>query len=195
MKFFKKWPFAFATGLIAISLAYATVTYVQSFKVGGSYVWILESNGATTQTAAQKFGSSVTGSAITMPTTTTGANFSTWVPVYNVGAALTQGDVLIASNTGTGYVMKQPGTTGLTTVVGAAAEAIASGATGWMIPRGGQYAIVKTTGTVAIGDTLVSTSSAAGYAGGSATPTTGTDFGTAMSAGTAAGGTVLAILH
>lgn len=176
------------------SYALAAYSY-QRYTAGGNQIYELYSDGTLTIAGPLKSSNNYTATSVTLPTTTTGANFSHWIPVYNVGPAVTQGDVLIASNTGTGYVRSQPGTSGLTTVVGIAAEAIASGAKGWMCARGGGYAVVHTTGTVNIGDCLVSSATAVGYAGGSATPTTGTDFGTAMSAGTAAGGSVLAVLH
>jgi len=194
MKFKKAGLFVLGIVAVGVSLLYAA-NYVQRFTVAGSQVWLIDNDGSTMQSGPHKFGNNATATSVTVPTVTTGSNFSTYVPVYNVGAAATQGDVLIASNTGTGYVAVAPATTDLTSIVGVSAGSIASGAIGWMIPRGGGFAVVKTTGTVSIGDTLVSTSSAAGYLTGDATPTTGADVATAMSAGTAAGGTVLAILH
>lgn len=178
--------------------------YVTNFdKIQLDQNEILDSGGTTrlftgarnTVNGPIAFGNASTTASVTRPTSTTGANFANWVPVYNVGVAVTLGDVLIASNTGTGYVSKSAATNDLTTVVGVAAESIASGATGWMVPRGGGFAIVKTTGTVAIGSTLVTTTTAAGYAGADSTPTTGADFATAMEAGTASGDAILAILH
>lgn len=198
MKVFKRWGAVSLLLAIAITIAHATVTYVQSFKVGSSFVWILENTGATMQTGAQKFGNSVTGSAVTMPTTSTASNFSTWLPVYNpTSSSIAAGTVLVSSNVagGVGYVNVAAATTDLTTVVGVAAEAIAAASKGWMVPRGGGYAVVLTTGTVTIGQVLVTTTSVAGYATGTGTPTTGADFGTALSVGTAAGGSVVALLH
>jgi hypothetical protein len=207
MNFLRKKWIAGSLGLaiVAVSLAYAA-TYVQRFTVAGTEVWRIDNDGSVqnassfTTIGPVKMGSSETGSSATVPTTTTGANFSKWVPVYNVGAAVTQGDILIASNTGTGYVALAGLTNDLTTIVGVAAESIASGAKGWMVPRGGGFAIVKTTGAVAIGDILVSSApigGSGGRAGSDTTPTTGADFATAMSAGVsqAAGDSVLAILH
>lgn len=197
MKKFKSWGAAALLITIGISLAYATVTYVQSFKVGGNYVWILESTGATLQTGAMKSGNTLTGSSLTLPTTVTGSNFSRWVPVKNIGSsAVIQGQILIASNTGTGFVMGAPATLDLTNTVGVAAEGIASGATGWMVPRGGGYAVILASGTIAIGDVLVSSGATAGYAWSDTTPTTGAQLAIAMSANTSGSGNpILAIIE
>lgn len=190
----RTWATALAFVVMSLSLAFAGDRIVR-YTSGGSQVFDLRSDGLVTSVATKRGGSS-TISAVTLPTTTTASNFSQWLPVYNVGsAAAVQGSVLCSSNTGTGYVQVCPATTGATNVVGVAAEAIATVSNGWMVPRGGGYAVVKTTGTVNIGDLLVSTSSASGYATGNTAPTSGTDFGTAMSAGTAAGGSIVAILH
>ena len=195
MKAFKRWGALALLTAMAVSIAYATVTYVTSYKVAGSYVWILQNDGSVMEKGALKMGDTLTGSSLTLPTTTTGSNFSRWIPVKNIGsAAATQGDILCSSNTGTGYVSVCPGTSDLKTVLGVAAESIASGATGWMVGRGGGYAVIHTTGTVNIGDILVSTSSASGYATGNNSPTTGAYFGHALSAGTSSGGSVLALI-
>jgi hypothetical protein len=135
----------------------------------------------------------------TMPTRNTGYKFSCKVPVFNVGpTAAVVGDVLVASNTGVGYVIVSSAT-GLTTVVGVAADSIASGAVGWMIPLGGGYATVKTTGTVAVGDVLVSSGASNnatnGRAGTSTSANVGALIGHAVSSGSASGDTILAILH
>lgn len=194
MKLFKRWGAISLLVALSITLAYATVTYVQSFTVGGSYVWILDRDGSTSQTGPQKFGSTPTGSAVTLPTVATGSQFGTWIPAYNAGPAVTQGTVMCSSTTGTAYVGICTASSGLTSVAGVAAESIASATKGWIIPLGGGYAVVKTTGTVAIGDVLVTTVSAAGYLATNNTPTSGTAVAVAMSAGTAAGGTALAIM-
>lgn len=194
MKRFKKWQFAalFVAGLA--TFAYAA-NYVQRFVVAGTQVWLIDSDGSTQQAGPNRFGNNALVASVTLPTTTTGSNFAMQVPVYNVGAAVTQGDILIASNTGTGYVTKGTATSGLTSIVGVAAASIASGANGWMVPRGGGYAVVHTTGTVSIGDILVSTVATAGYFAANNTPTAGTSIATAMSTGNAAGGSTLAIMH
>lgn len=141
-------------------------------------------------------GDSATGTSVTLPTITTGSNFARWVPVYNVGAAVIAGELLISSNTGTAYVRGGPATTDLTNVVGVAAAAIASGAKGWMVPRGGGYAVVLASGTVNIGDILVSSATWAGYGAADNTPTAGANYATAMSANTTGSGSgILAIIH
>ncbi len=162
-----------------------TQTYDDTFRINGGQV----------VSGPIKIGDNVLGSAVTAAVGTNGTDFSNWVPVHNIGAAVIQGQVLIASGTGTGYVATQPGTISLTSVVGVAAEAIAEATNGWMIPRGGGFGFILTTGTVAIGDILVTTGTVAGYAGSDTTPTTGADFATSLETGTDSGGTVLAILH
>lgn len=203
MEFLKKGKWLPAVLLVGtlISVAYAA-TYIQRFTVLGTEVWRINNDGSLVNAAGitsvgpARRGNTATGSGVTLPTTTTGSNFASWVPIYNAGStALAQGDVIMASNTGTGYGIKGTATSGLTSIIGVAAEAISATTNGWMVPRGGGYAVVKTTGTVNIGDLLVSTISAAGYLTGSTSPTSGTDVGTALSAGTAGGGTILAILH
>ena len=194
MKRFKNaWQFALLVTLGCVALAYAGTRLVR-YTVGGSQIFDLRSDGLILAVPV-KSGDNSTVTSVTMPTTTTGSNFSQWVPVYNVGAAVTQGDVLIASNTGTGYVMAGIASSGATNVVGVAAESIASAAKGWMVPLGGGYAVVHTTGTVAIGDILVTTTSAAAYLATNNSPSAGTTVAKAMSAGTAAGGSTLAIMQ
>lgn len=118
--------------------------------------------------------------------------FGVDIPFYNVGSALTQGDIVIASNTGTGYVRVSPATTDLTNVVGAAQGAVASGAVGFIRVAG--LAILKSTGTIAIGDAIVSTVAAAGYVGADTTPTTGAKIGVALESASGDGDLFLAIL-
>jgi len=129
------------------------------------------------------------------PSTTADTYPGMTVPVYNAyGASIPVGSVMIASTTsnilsGYGSIAAAASTT---TVIGIAYETIASGAVGDMKISG--YALVLTTGPVYPGDVLVSTnplSGAVGYAGADASPTTGSDIGVAMSAGTAAGGLTL----
>jgi len=136
---------------------------------------------------------------VTLPSTNTGSQFAQWVPVYNpTASAIAAGTVLVSSNVagGVAYINAGAATNDLTTVCGVAAESIAATSRGWMIPRGGGYAVVKATGIVTIGQVLVTTAAAAGYATGVTAPTTGADFGVAISSNqTQAGGVVLAILH
>jgi len=130
----------------------------------------------------------------TLPTTTTATQWGLKVPFYNSsGATLARGSVLIGSGTVAGSATSAA-TTSLATVVGVCDGVVAAWGTGWMTVSG--YAAVLTTGTVAIGNLLVSTagsngSGAAGYAGAIASAATveaGTIIGKAMSVGTAAGG-------
>lgn len=194
MKRFKNWQFAALFIAASITLAYAS-NYVQRFTVAGTQVWLIDSDGSTQSSGPTRYGNNASIASVTMPSILTGSQFAQQVPVYNVGAAVTLGDVLIASNTGTGYVMAGIASSGLTNVVGVAAASIASGAKGWMVPLGGGYAVVHTTGTVAIGDVLVTTVSAAGYLATNNSPGAGTTVAKAMSAGTAAGGSTLAIMQ
>lgn len=192
-----------ALGVVVLlfSLVYAA-NYAHRLTVAGSEIWRIDNDGSFqnqssfTTIGPVKFGNNETGSSATVPTTTTGSNFGTWVPVYNVGAAVVKGEVLISSNTGTGYVRGAPATENLTNIVGVAAEAIASGAKGWMVPRGGGYAVALGTGTIAIGDILTSSSPAAGYFYGDGTPTTANaGIAIAMSANVSgSGGNVLVIM-
>lgn len=131
--------------------------------------------------------------APTLPTTTTGSQFGVKVPFYNAsGSAMAQGYVVVASaainNTMYGSVAA---ITSTTTVVGICEGTVASAADGYMTVAG--IALVLTTGTVAIGDLLVSTT-VAGYAGkiaSGATVEEGSVIGKALSQGTAAGGLTL----
>jgi hypothetical protein len=135
------------------------------------------------------------------PTTATGTYPGITVPIYNAsGSAWTEGDVIIASATAStaGYG-SYAAINATTTVIGVAAESIANGAVGLMKVSG--WALVKTTGTVQIGNILVSTSGSngagvAGYAGvTTGTQVVGTAIGKAMSVGTAGGGTTLVLLN
>lgn len=195
MKLFlkRKWIVGLGVVALVVTLAYAA-TSVQRFVVGGDQIYDLQQDGWLGIVGPFAFGNSRT--APTLPTTTTGSNFSFQLPVYNpTSSSIAAGSVLIASDTGTGYVNKAPATDDLTTIIGVAASAISATSKGWMIPRGGGLAVVLTTGTVSIGHTLVSTAASAGYLIGDPTPTTGADVGTALTAGTAAGGSTLVLLH
>ena len=107
----------------------------------------------------------------------------------NSGTAISIGDVCLAD--ATSQVMGNvniANVTSTTSVVGVAVEAIANGSTGLMAVSG--FALVKTTGTVLVGQVLVSSAPAGGgapkgYASGTATPTSGTDIGVAMESATA----------
>lgn len=173
-------------------------TEMDRLDANGSYsiAGVFQSSNTAIIGGPIKQGNSGLGSGVTLPTTTTGSNFGDWVPVFNVGAAVTQGDVLMSSNTGTAYVAVCTATSGLKTIVGVAAESIASGANGWMVPLGGKYAIVHATNTVTYGDILVTTSAAAGYLATNNSPTAGTEVAKALSTNAVnTGGNVLAIMQ
>lgn len=192
------------TGLFlvaGISCTLYAATYLHRLTVGGVEKWRINNDGSTVQqgysvqNGPARFGDTDTVANITLPTTSNGANFANQLPVYNpTSSSIAAGSLLIASTTGTGYVNISPATADLTSIVGVAASAIAATSYGWMVPRGGGYAIVLTTGTVSVGDALVSSGPTAGYAGIDVTPTTGADFGIAMTA-TSGNSSVLAILH
>jgi hypothetical protein len=185
---------ALAVFLAVAGIGFAVTSSVQRYTVSNAQVYELRSDGGEYLAGGLYFGNDDV--LPTLPTKTTAQKFALKVPVYNVGAtALTLGDLLISSATGTGYVQISTATNGLTSIVGVAAASIASGAKGWMIPLGGGFGVVKTTGTINIGDLLVSTSTANGRCGASASPATGSIVGRAMSSGTAAGDSVIAIMR
>lgn len=188
MKKLLKWMGALALiiGVYAIVHA-ATLGTVERFTSNGTQIWVLKSDGSSAQTGSQKFGSDSVTPAL--PTAANGDKFGIKVPVYNVGASATaQGTLLCSSNTGTGYVAACV-SSDQKTVFGTADDVIASGGYGYASVAG--YALVLTTGTVAIGDVIVSTVASSGYGAANNSPTSGTDLGIAMSAGTAAGGLTL----
>lgn len=121
------------------------------------------------------------------PSTTAGEYPGLKVQLKNDGAtAWAQGTLVIADADCAGCGKAGTATTDLTSWIGIAEEAVAAGAVGYVTVAG--YALALTTGTVNRGDTLVSTTSAAGYLTGDSTPTTGADVGVALSSGTSAGG-------
>lgn len=187
-------------GVLLVGVPLAGVFAANNFQretVNGNQIYDLMDDGSIVHTGPNKQGNNNVGASLTLPTTTTGSQFSSaWIPVFNVSAvSIPQGTVLVASNTGTGFITAGLATSGITSVVGVAAETIAASSNGWMSPRGGAYAVVLATGTVAIGDILVSTVQAAGYLATNNTPTAGTEVATAMSKNTTgSGGSVLAIM-
>lgn len=141
------------------------------------------------------YGDSALDANVTLPTSSS-AVYNNLLPVYNpTGSSISAGTPLISSNTGAGYVNSSPATSDLTTIIGVAAYTISGTSKGWMVPRGGGYAVVKTTGTVTIGQNLVSTITAAGYLTGTSTPASGAGVATALTTGVSSGGTVLAVMH
>lgn len=210
-KFKKSWLYAGAFIAIACFLPVKTLIAIPTFSDFSNF-WAIKGIGSLTNTAIAYIDSTRDfnlydgdinqGVSGTRPSTTAGAYPGLTVPIYNgYSAAMAEGDVIIASVTATtsGYG-SEGALTATTTVLGVAAEAIAVGAIGSM--RVGGYAIVKTTGAVAIGDLLVSSAGVAGvgavgYAGKLAPGTSdliGCVLGKAMSVGTAAGGNTLILL-
>ncbi len=172
-------------------------------------LWTINGTGTLNSTAIAWIDSSrdlslydgdiVLGGSGSQPSTTSGAYPGYQVPFYNAsGGTLTEGDVVIASVTatsGTGYMTT---TTALatTTVMGICAGSVANGAIGWMKIAG--WAIAKTTGTVNVGDLLVTTNTVAGRLGRiapAATVEEGAVVAKAAEVGTAAGDTILVLLN
>jgi hypothetical protein len=178
-------------GAVALPLVAAHVpdtslgkwTY-NSVRLKGKNAAVINSNGDV-----QLYqGSLYLGAKGTAPSIQSGGYYGLKVPFYNVGSALTSGDVVVSSNAAAGYGIKST-TTASTSVLGIAEGAIASGTVGYATVAG--YAVVHTTGAVSIGDVLVSSASASGYAGVNNSPATATNLGVALSTGAAAGDTVL----
>lgn len=140
----------------------------------------------------------VTAGAATAPSATFYPGIK--VPFYNAGVAVVQGSVIIASGSinSTGYG-STAAVLATTTVMGVSDGAYAANAIGYMTIKG--YALVLTTGTVMVGNILVSThpggaAGLPGYAGATTgTQVVGTKIGKALQAGTAAGGLTLAIIE
>jgi len=194
----RKWPLfaSVAFGLVFVCTVFAAqLTYYSRYVVNGIQIYLLENDGTQTQAGALKFGNNE-DNAMTLPTTSTADKFGVKVPFYNAsGSALTRGMVVISSgNSTTALYGSAAAVTSTSSILGICDGTVASGAKGWMSVEG--YAAVLTTGTVNLGDLLVSTSGsagagAAGYAGkiaSAATVEAGTVLGKAVSVGTAAGG-------
>ena len=156
----------------------------------------LVSSGPVTGVGPFKRGSSPTGTSVTMPTLATASNFATWVPVTNIGSTTVSiGTLLIASNTGLGYVWASPALTDQNNILGVAAESIAAAAKGWMVPRGGGYATIRTTGTVAIGDVLVASGTYASVGITDNSPADAMEFAIALSCGSASQNSVIGLMR
>jgi hypothetical protein len=138
--------------------------------------------------------------AVTMPTSTNDRGYSIKVPFYNGSPSATAvGTVILASTTATSNIYgTYAAILATTSVLGVSDGIYASGSKGWMAIAG--YCQVLTTGTVNVGDILVSTggssgTGAAGYAGTTTgTQVVGTAIGKALSPGTAAGGLTTILL-
>lgn len=195
-KFMKKY-----WGMAVLSLAFVGTV------IGASNIfsdaWTVNGNGALRNTAIAWIDSSynmtlyngnfVMGGIGSTPSTSAGGYYGIQLPCNNIGGAWTAGDIVISSATGTGNCRPGPATTDLTSVLGIAVTSNAgAGTVGYYTTAG--YALAHTTGTVAIGDILTSTSSAAAYLAADNTPTAGATVGRALSAGTAAGGNTLILV-
>ncbi len=129
-----------------------------------------------------------TNNTQTTPSTAVGGYYGLKVPIV-YGAAVTNGDVICSSGTAGGI---KCATSGQTSVIGVADNTYAAGVVGYITVAG--YAVVHTTMTVTIGDILVSTVAASGYASTNNTAINGTVIGKALSTGAAGGDSVLAIM-
>lgn len=183
MKIKKLW---LITGLIT---SFAVLGIVQAANIENvTNVKALELDGAL------YFGDSQDVKYVTMPTASTADKFAIKVPFYNGSPSSTAvGTVILASTTATSSIYgTYAAILATTTVLGVSDGVYASGTKGWMTILG--YCRVLTTGTVNVGDILVSTAGtngagAAGYAGTTTgTQVVGTAIGKAVSPGTAAGG-------
>lgn len=173
-----------ATGLLfGGALSYAASGDISTWK------HIFGNNAGKEAARIDSLGGLALGDAASAPSLTDYHGLK--VSFYNAGSALTVGDVVVSSNAGTGYGIKSYGSD-LKTVLGVADSSIASGAVGQITIVG--YAVVHTSGAVAIGDMLVSTSATNGYAWANNSPTTGTVIGRAVSAGVTAGGNTLVLI-
>lgn len=166
--------------------------------------WTIKGIGSLANTAIAYIGTNrnfhlydgdvILGSKGNQPSTTTGEYPGFKVQIKNCGAtAWVQGTLVVADPNAVGCGAKGGATTDLTSWIGVSEGAVAVGAIG-NISVGG-YALALTTGTVSRGDTLVSTTSAAGYLTGDSTPTSGADVAVALSSGTAAGGLTIVRLR
>lgn len=130
----------------------------------------------------------------TAPSITTGGFYGLKLPFVNGASTITaNGMIIIASTTASGVQGSYGTFAATTTVLGIADGAYAPAAVGYMTVAG--YALVLTTGTIKIGDLLVSTNTTPGRCGaGSGTIVVGTVIGKALTNGAAAGDSVLALI-
>lgn len=125
------------------------------------------------------------------PSTTVGGYYGLKVPIKYT-TAVSNGDIVCSSNVAPGNGLKCV-TTSATTIIGVADNTYAAGTVGWMTISG--YAVVHTTGTVTMGDLLVSSATvSAGFGGSGNGGANGTVFGKALSTGIVGGGNTLAII-
>lgn len=133
----------------------------------------------------------VLGNQGIQPSDSTGGYYGIKVPCYAV-TAISQWDLVIASNTGTGYCRTGTATADLTSFLGISDGNYAAGSVAYVTVAG--FTLAKTTGTVNIGDALVTGTTSAGSLIADTTPTTGAKVGIALKAGTASGGNTLILL-
>lgn len=201
MKKLRAW--ALALGILTVgSFIIAAGTDITALQGGGSLnnvdvfritstgdVKITDSSSYTALDIDSSSGRLTLGKAIA-PATTAIDLPSIRVPIKNDDTvAWAQGDLIVLDPDCAGCGKIGGATNDLTTFLGIAYEATAAGAVGYVITEG--YAVAKTTGTVNRGDTLVTTTAAAGRLTGDSTPTTGADVAVAVSSGVAAGGTAV----
>lgn len=195
-----KFNFKTIRSYLLISIAFVSVcfaassTYYRRERTNTlGQIWLLENTGKVTQLNSLQFGDNE--DSPTLPTATTGSQFSVKVPFYNGAAvSISTGMIVLSSTTNsTGIAYGTIGATlSTTTWIGVADGTVDSGSTGWMIVAG--YANVLTTGTVIPGNLIVSTDSVAGYGGfiaGANTVFEGAVVGKAVQTGTASGGLTL----
>lgn len=189
----------FVFGLLAgfLLVGWLQAESIQRFEYpSGTEIYDLQSDGSIGIAGSIRQG--LDGTAETV-STTSGNSQGVKVPVtlHADSAAVLEGSVLVAyfpsSASGSVEVGLGGATNDLTTVVGIAAEAGSAGDVIDMYVSG--FVLARTTGTVVAGNTLVSTTAAAGYLAADATPTTGADVAVALSTGTAAGGLTKVLLY
>lgn len=176
---------------IALPIFVYSGTDVHTLKVDGNQVWNIDNTGSVAAAGSIKLGDN--NSTPTLPTATNAANFSLKIPYQNgSGSTITDGSVVVASTTASSlYIGSSVILAATTTVMGIADGDLASGANGYMSVAG--YALVLTTGTIVVGDILVSTDGASGLATGFAgannasTIAPGAVIGKAVEATTATG--------
>lgn len=130
------------------------------------------------------------GIQLTSTATTSGTSVGLTKKAYLSGtAAAIEGSLLITTTPVSGYglsVAVSLAGADQTSWLGVAKSAASTGSVVDVYYSG--FVLALTTGTVAPGDTLVTSSLVRGYLAADVTPTTGADVGVALSAGVAAGG-------
>lgn len=192
MKFKRFWPLIL---LACVGVAWATQGDL--FSIRGKFNTTLKTLSVLrlTNTASPDLivynGDLVLSNSGTTPTTSDGGHGGLVVNLLSGAAATVSQGTVIISSVGLSGGFATTTTANDTKVIGVADESIATGAVGRVKVSG--LAVVLTTHTVAVGDILVSTSPA-GRAATDNTPTDGAGLGKALTAGAAAGDTVLILL-